>query len=157
MLFAAPTQAQAAGSIPVPNWLVKSVLTSRGEAIARQTFIGEGYTCLPLGLVCYINGNYDPPRWGHGTVDTGGPGTYVNARAWASPSAPMVRTFPDRWKLTIFCQTTGDTVNGRWGPTNVWDFVGKEGERGRFVSDGFVYTGSNGFVAGDCAATNYGG
>jgi len=26
-----------------------------------------------------------------------------------------------------------------------------------FVSDGFVNTGSNGLVAGTCAATNYGG
>lgn len=48
--------------------------------------------------------------------------------------------------ITITCQTAGSTVNGNWGPTNVWDRL----PSGGYVSDGFVYTGSNGRVAPEC-------
>jgi uncharacterized protein YraI len=51
--------------------------------------------------------------------------------------------------ITITCQTTGTTVNGNWGPTNVWDRL----PSGGYVSDGFVYTGSNGRVAPDCSSS----
>jgi hypothetical protein len=147
----------AQAAVNVPNWIAKYLLSSRGEDGARHTFEDQGYKCLPTGLVCYIEGSYDPPRWGRGNVMTGGPGTYLNARAWPGTDAPVVRTFPDRWRLVIFCQTRGPVVNGRWGPTNIWNYVGRYGDRPMFVSDGFVYTGSNGYVAGDCASTNYGG
>lgn len=142
-------------SVPVPNWLAKFLIRSRGEGLARQILQAQGYTCLPLGVVCWIEGSYDPPRWAAGTVNTGGP-PYVNARAWPGTDAPAIRTFPNGWRLVIFCQTTGQWIYGRWGWTNVWDYVGQQGDAPRFVSDGFVYTRSNGFVAGDCAATNYG-
>jgi hypothetical protein len=142
-------------SVPVPSWLAHFLVNSRGEDLARQILQAQGYTCLPFGVACYIQGSYDPPRWAAGTVNTGGP-PYVNARAWPRTDAPVIRTFPNGWRLVIFCQTTGQWIYGRWGWTNVWDYVGQQGDAPRFVSDGFVYTGSNGFVAGDCAATNYG-
>lgn len=138
----------ASAAVLVPNPIAKWILNHVGAGALAQ------YTCQG-NITCYINGSYDPPRWGHGTVQTGG--TYLRARSWTQTHASVVRTFSDGWKLTIFCQTTGEWVNGRWGWTNIWDYVGQEGETPRFVSDGFVNTGSNGFVAGSCTNTNYGG
>jgi hypothetical protein len=119
-----------------------------------------GYQCAGTPFACWSDTDYDPPRWfRYGVVDTGsGSAGYVRARGWPGTSAdvPVIRTFPEAWKLVIFCQTQGPVVNGRWGPTNVWDYVGHDGDAPMFVSDGFVRTGTNGFVAGDCGATNMG-
>ncbi|MEV6831876.1 hypothetical protein [Amycolatopsis sp. NPDC051102] len=158
MTFGFTSQSVANASInpPVPSWLAKYLIKARGPGVATAILQGQGYKCLPLGVVCWLEGSYDPPRWGKGTVTTAGPQYYLNARAWPATNAPIPRTFRNGWRLVIFCQTTGPAVNGRWGWTNVWDYVGKLGDVPMFVSDGFVYTGSNGFVAGDCASTNYG-
>jgi Tol biopolymer transport system component len=40
-------------------------------------------------------------------------------------------------------------VGGNWGPTNLWDRLASGG----YVSDGLVYTGSNGQVAPTCTPT----
>jgi surface antigen len=37
-------------------------------------------------------------------------------------------------------------VNGNWGPTSLWDKL----DVGSFISDGFVFTGTNNPVAPDC-------
>jgi hypothetical protein len=141
----------------VPNWLKNYLLKKVGRAVGEQILKQMGYLCPNGGspFNCYTD--YDPPRWAAGTVDTGGPAYWVNARAWPALNAPVVRTFRHGWRLVIFCQTRGAWVYGRWGWTNVWNYVGNQGEHPRFVSDGYVNTGSNGFVAGDCASTNYGG
>ena len=144
--------------VVAPTWLVKLLKETVGDWAGGDILESMGYTC-PIGLpliACYKSTSYDPPRYAGGTVDTGGSAYYLNARTWPARNAPVVRTFPNGWRLTILCQTTGEWVNGRWGPTNIWNYVGHQGDRPRFVSDGFVYTGSNGFVAGDCANTNYG-
>lgn len=147
--------AQASASMMAPQWLVNYVF-KHGDAYIMN---GMGYQCAGSPFVCWTNTSYDPPRWFYyGVVKTGvGAGGYLNARGWPSTSAPAIRTFPENWKLVIFCQTTGQWVYGRWGWTNVWDYVGHYGDAPMFVSDGFVYTGSNGFVSGACNSTNFGG
>ncbi len=143
----------------VPNWLANFLLKRVGNWAGTNILETMGYTC-PFGgnvFTCYKSTSYDPPRYAPGTVDTGGSAYYLNARAWPARAAPVVKTFSNGWRLTILCQTTGEWIYGRWGWTNIWDYVGEQGDYPRFVSDGFVYTGSNGFVAGDCANTNYGG
>jgi surface antigen len=52
-------------------------------------------------------------------------------------------------KVTISCQTTGTTVRGTYGTSNIWDRVGS----GRYVSDAYVYTGSDGRVAPRCGGS----
>jgi hypothetical protein len=149
--------ASASSSIPIPTKIVNWVFTHNAQSLARAIFQAQGDTCLPTGILCYMQGSYDPPRWGNGTVQTGGSAYYLNARGWPSPSAAVIRTFPNAWRLVIFCQRQGPAVYGQWGWTTVWDYVGQYGDAPMFVSDGFVNTGTNGYVAGDCAATNYGG
>jgi hypothetical protein len=157
LILLAPSPATASSSIPVPDKIAGWVFRSQGTSIAKAIFQAEGDTCLPLGLLCYMQGSYDPPRWGNGTVQTGGPAYYLNARGWPATNAAIIRTFPNNWRLVIFCQEQGPAVYGQWGWTTVWDYVGQNGDAPMFVSDGFVNTGTNGYVSGDCASTNYGG
>jgi hypothetical protein len=145
---------------PVPMWLVKWILPNATKEGAKYDLelIGEhcpSWAVTIYGLsLCYSDTSPEPSRWHSGTVATGGP--VLNARSWSTTSAGITRTFPNAWRLMIFCQQTGSWVYGRWGWTNVWDYIGTFGGVPWFVSDGFVYTGSNGFVAGSCASTNWG-
>ena len=52
-------------------------------------------------------------------------------------------------KVNISCQTYGSTVKGTYGTSNIWDKIGS----GRYVSDAYVYTGSDGRVAPSCGST----
>jgi surface antigen len=52
-------------------------------------------------------------------------------------------------KVNIICQTTGSTVRGTYGTSSIWDKIGT----GRFVSDAYVHTGSDGFVAPRCGGS----
>jgi hypothetical protein len=141
----------------VVKWMVDYLLKKVGKATTKQILESTGFKCTAT-IICYREGNFDPPRWYYkAVVQTGlGASGYLRARGLPNTNAPIVRTFPEGWKLTIFCQTTGPTVYGRWGPTNVWNYVGRYNGEPMFVSDGFVYTGTNNFVAGDCGATNFG-
>ena len=49
-------------------------------------------------------------------------------------------------KVDIVCQTRGTTVRGTYGTSSWWDKIGS----GRYVSDAYVYTGSDGRVAPLC-------
>lgn len=144
----------------VPLWLAKWILTHATKEGAKYDLelIGEHCPSLAPTLyalsLCSSDTSPDPARWHTGTVDTGGP--ILKVRNWSTQSASITRTMPDGWRLEIFCQQTGDRVYGRWGWTNVWDYVGTFGGVPWFVSDGFVYTGSNGFVTGSCTSTNWG-
>ena len=153
----APVSAEAStlGVVPqsIARWLVKWV----GETTGKKLVQGQGFLCLPYSTVSSCSSSYDAPRWASGRADTGGSAYYLRARSWTSTANSIVTTYANGTGLTIFCQTTGEWVYGRWGWTNVWDFIGMNGDRPMFVSDGFVYTGSNGFVAGSCSSTNYGG
>ena len=68
-----------------------------------------------------------------------GPGTGYQA----------VTTIAKGTKVDISCQTYGTTVKGTYGTSNIWDKIGT----GRYVSDAYVYTGRDGFVAPKCGGT----
>jgi surface antigen len=56
-------------------------------------------------------------------------------------------------KVDIVCQTYGTAVRGTYGTSRIWDKIGS----GRYVSDAYVYTGSDGRVAPKCGGTSGGG
>lgn len=86
-----------------------------------------------------------PPVAAHGTVEgTGGIG--LNERTGPSPSYAIVGTLPDGTVVNIVCQTTGPSETGPWGADSWWDKL----DNGTYVSDAWVYTGSNGQVAPTC-------
>ncbi|MET9885952.1 SH3 domain-containing protein [Streptomyces sp. NPDC006430] len=75
------------------------------------------------------------------------PGYRVNVRSGPGLGYAIVRVLPYGASVTIRCQTDGDTVTGPYGTTNIWDCIGN----GEFVSDAYVHTGSDGYVATQCA------
>lgn len=79
-----------------------------------------------------------------GTVNTAGSPLTVRASpgtgydAWSSVA--------DGHSVTIRCQTGGSSVTGTYGTSTLWDMLGSGG----FVSDAYVFTGSDGTVAHSC-------
>ena len=79
-----------------------------------------------------------------GTVNSHG--TPLNKRSGPGTSYPVVGSVPDGTTVTIVCQATGTTETGDWGATDLWDCL----DDNTYVSDAFVYTGTNGMVAPAC-------
>ncbi|MEV6700218.1 hypothetical protein AB0M68_24135 [Streptomyces sp. NPDC051453] len=75
------------------------------------------------------------------------PGTTLNVRSGPGTQYGTVRVLPIGATVPIFCQRPGETVSGPYGTSNVWDNIGV----GEYVSDAYVKTGSDGYVAPRCA------
>lgn len=74
------------------------------------------------------------------------PGIRLNVRSGPGTQYGIVRLLPEGAKVPIFCQTPGTTVSGYYGTSNIWDNI----DNGEFVSDAYVNTGSDGYVASRC-------
>ncbi|WP_369391050.1 SH3 domain-containing protein [Streptomyces sp. CG1] len=75
------------------------------------------------------------------------PGVRLNVRNGPGTSYGIVRVLPEGTRVPIFCQTPGTTVSGPYGTSNIWDNI----DNGEYVSDAYVQTGSDGYVASRCA------
>ncbi|EHN10173.1 hypothetical protein PAI11_29320 [Patulibacter medicamentivorans] len=82
-----------------------------------------------------------------GTV-TVNKGYSLSARSAPLSTASKVRQLANGSRVTIVCQTQGSRVSGRFGTSTLWDKLAGGG----YVSDTFVYTGSDGRVAPDCGS-----
>jgi uncharacterized protein YraI len=82
-----------------------------------------------------------------GTVHTDS-GIALTVRATPSTGGSPVGTVADGTAVTISCQINGSTVDGKYGTSDIWDKVGDG-----YISDAYVYTGSDGRVAPDCAGS----
>lgn len=84
----------------------------------------------------------------YGTVTTGSDAEPLNVRSGPSSSYSLVGTVANGTRVRIICQTRGQWVYSEvydvW--TDLWDKIGS----GRFVTDAYVYTGSDGQVAPSC-------
>jgi hypothetical protein len=78
-----------------------------------------------------------------GTVNTAG--SPLTVRSGPSTSYAAVGSVADGATVTIRCQTRGQTITGTYGTTDLWDYIGSG-----YVSDAYVYTGSDGQVAPNC-------
>ncbi|MEU7414951.1 SH3 domain-containing protein [Streptomyces sp. NPDC042638] len=74
------------------------------------------------------------------------PGVRLNVRSGPGTGYNLVRVLPEGVRVPIYCQTSGTTVSGPYGTTNIWDLI----DNGEYVSDAFVHTGSDGYVAARC-------
>ncbi|TPQ20797.1 SH3 domain-containing protein [Streptomyces sporangiiformans] len=70
----------------------------------------------------------------------------VNVRSGPSTSYAIVGRVSGGSRVTIYCQTPGQTITGPLGTSNLWDRIGS----GRYITDTFVRTGSDGYVAPRC-------
>ncbi|MEU9385935.1 SH3 domain-containing protein [Streptomyces sp. NPDC048279] len=75
------------------------------------------------------------------------PGVRLNVRSGPGTGYNITRTLPEGTRVPIFCQTPGTTVTGYYGTSNIWDNI----DNGEYVSDAYVHTGSDGYVADRCA------
>jgi uncharacterized protein YraI len=75
------------------------------------------------------------------------PGVRLNVRSGPGTSYNIVRVLPEGAKVLIYCQTPGTTVTGPYGTSKIWDNI----DNGEYVSDAYVLTGSDGYVADRCS------
>ena len=78
---------------------------------------------------------------GSGTVHVNGS---LNVRSGPGTGFSIVGSVADGTVVAIYCQTTGTTVTGTYGTSNIWDRIGTN----RFVADAYVLTGYSGFIPG---------
>ncbi|MFG2481153.1 SH3 domain-containing protein [Streptomyces virginiae] len=74
------------------------------------------------------------------------PGSRVNVRNGPGTNYSVIDVLPYGATVTLRCQCEGTTVSGPYGTTGIWDCIGN----GRFVSDAYVKTGSDGYVVTQC-------
>jgi uncharacterized protein YraI len=74
------------------------------------------------------------------------PGYRLNVRRGPGTQYGIVRVLPEGAQVAIYCQTPGTSVAGPYGTSNIWDNIAN----GEFVSDAYVLTGSDGYVASRC-------
>ncbi|MEV4480401.1 peptidoglycan DD-metalloendopeptidase family protein [Micromonospora coxensis] len=77
---------------------------------------------------------------GSGTVNTAG--ANLTVRSGPGTGYDAVGTVADGTRVTIYCQTTGTSVTGTYGTSNIWDRIGS----GRYIADAYVHTGYDGFI-----------
>ncbi|MFF2516087.1 SH3 domain-containing protein [Streptomyces sp. NPDC058086] len=75
------------------------------------------------------------------------PGYAVNVRSGPGTSYRIVRVLPEGSRVSIFCQRPGESVSGPYGTTSIWDNIAN----GEYISDAYVKTGSDGYVAPRCS------
>lgn len=105
---------------------------------------------VPVALLAAAAGSLAVPTAASaatGTVTVNAGYTLV-ARSTPSDDGAAVRQLKNGAKVTIVCQIDGQRVTGRFGTSKLWDRL----EGGGYVSDTYLYTGSDGRVAPTCAA-----
>ncbi|MCX4916174.1 MULTISPECIES: peptidase [unclassified Streptomyces] len=75
------------------------------------------------------------------------PGHTVNVRSGPGTHFSIVRTLSAGSRIPIYCQCPGESVTGPYGVSKIWDNI----SNGQFVSDAYVQTGSDGYVAPKCS------
>ncbi|MFD8014841.1 SH3 domain-containing protein [Streptomyces sp. NPDC058955] len=75
------------------------------------------------------------------------PGYRVNVRSGPSTQYPVVRVLAEGVTVPVYCQKPGEWISGPYGTTRLWDSIAP----GQYVSDAYVKTGSDDYVAPRCA------
>ncbi|MBJ7329220.1 MAG: CHAP domain-containing protein [Solirubrobacteraceae bacterium] len=126
----------------------------RPKALAAVlTTVGAGLLAAPGAHAVPICGDGEPcpppaaPQQpaATGKVDVAD-GYKLIVRGAPRQSAREVRKLKDGATVHIVCQTMGEQVTGTYGTSTLWNKLAKGG----FVSDTYIYTGSDGRVAPEC-------
>ncbi|MEV8310595.1 SH3 domain-containing protein [Streptomyces flavidovirens] len=75
------------------------------------------------------------------------PGYRVNVRSGPGTQYRLIKTLPYDVKVAVYCQKPGERISGPYGTSNLWDNIAD----GQFVSDAYVNTGRDGYVAPRCS------
>lgn len=105
----------------------------------------SGTRLPPAGYVSPAGGSAPPPgNIGHVIAS---PCLYL--RLGMSGGTPSIGCIPDGTTITVDCVLKGQSVTGPYGTENTWDHTSYNGQIG-YVSDSWIYTGSNNPIAGGC-------
>ncbi|MET8580544.1 SH3 domain-containing protein [Streptomyces collinus] len=74
------------------------------------------------------------------------PGVQLNVRSGPGTNYNLVRVLPEGAQVHIYCQSPGTTITGPYGTSSIWDNI----SNGEYVSDAYVHTGSDGYIAPRC-------
>lgn len=77
-------------------------------------------------------------------------GSPVNVRNCSFLSCNVIDQVPSGEKVYVYCYGTGQTVTGKYGTSNVWDYVRTSSGKLGMISDTYIYTGSDKPVVPDC-------
>lgn len=111
-----------------------------------QKIVWNGSQILYWGTQNYTSKNGCGSTGGApGTVNTTS-GANLNVRSGPGTSFSIVDSLADGADVTISCQTTGTSITGTYGTSNIWDKIGA----GKYVPDAYIFTGSDGRVAPSC-------
>ncbi|WP_372669055.1 SH3 domain-containing protein [Amycolatopsis kentuckyensis] len=105
---------------------------------------GLGVVLATIGALA-VGGALEASAAATGTVKTAGDA--LNVRRAPTASATAVKTVANGASVTIDCQITGTSVTGTYGTSTLWDYVPA---LGGYISDTYVYTGSDLRIAPDC-------
>lgn len=83
------------------------------------------------------------------TACTGGYCGPYNLRAGPGTGYAVTGSLNGGVSVSIVCQSYGTSHTGPWGTTSLWNKLGGA-NAGKWISDAYVYTGSNGMVAPQC-------
>ena len=75
-------------------------------------------------------------------------GADLTVRSGPSSAKSALRQLHNGTAVSISCQTSGTSEKGTYGTSRLWDKL----STGGYVADVFIYTGSDGRVAPDCAS-----
>ncbi|MGW3648128.1 SH3 domain-containing protein [Streptomyces sp. NPDC000878] len=75
------------------------------------------------------------------------PGYRLNVRSGPGTGYTIVRVLSEGAQVPIYCQRPGEAIAGPYGTSNIWDNI----DNGQYVSDAYVLTGSDGYVAPRCS------
>lgn len=89
--------------------------------------------------------NYGRLAANQGIVDANGGGT-VNLRSGPGTNYGIVGSVNDGAIVTVSCTAYGTSHSGRYGSTSLWNRL----SNGTWMSDAYLYTGTNGPVAPPC-------
>ena len=103
----------------------------------------DGVTAFFWGTKNYKSQNCNTSGGVTARINTSG--SRLTIRKGASTNTEAIGTVGDGQVVTITCQKFGQTINGTYGSSSLWDDIGPG-----FVSDAYVLTGSDGRVAPLC-------
>ncbi|GAA4203329.1 SH3 domain-containing protein [Actinocatenispora rupis] len=124
----------------------RTVSNPAGIDLADGTFYNVGLNDNGYVTVTYLWTGSGGGSSATGTVKTTS-GASLNVRSGPHTSSTVVGSVANGATVTITCQTQGDSVSGTYGTTTLWDKITSPAG---YVSDAYVYTGSDQQVAPNC-------
>ena len=118
------------------HWLQRHI--HQIASTARRSLV------LAIGAVTYLVLTSSPAAAAEAHVDTWG--AALTVRSAPGLGARPVGSLRDDTPVEITCQVRGDSVTGKFGTSRLWDRL----NTGGYVSDAYVFTGSDGQVAPTC-------